>query len=228
MAISILHQTVNSALTQASFHITIPATSAGSTLVVSVCSQGGTTNFPFGVGDNNQGFPYYPQVVNATRTDGGIRRTAQIWYRGNVPPGITDVFIVPNDGSGMNMYAIVWELTGVNHATPFEIANFRNFNDSGSTSSGTALANTFTNAFFAGNAIRTVAATLGSATNGFTRDANVQAGSTAMLHCHKIGSGTQTLIIDHASGSAGILIGIAAFNPTPNPSSGLMSLFDEL
>ncbi len=216
MAISILNQT-SASLNQASYTMSIPATTAGSTLIICVTTIGGTNNNFNGAVDNGQMFPYYDVATTGTRTDSGVMRQSHIVYRSNVQAGVNTVYIVPVYGDGahaMNLYATVFEVAGVNYVSPLENANTRVVTTTGNTTSGNAATTAFTNAFFPACAIRTSSAQMGVATNAFSLDFRVNSAST--VHAHKIASGSQTLVVDHSFGTQGSVISIAAFNPSAN------------
>lgn len=231
MAISILNSS-GGEFTNSSNVVTIPATTAGSTLIVASltrCGTGASANYIVSVTDNDGSNPTYSLVINNRfRDDGGTRRAIDLQYRAGVPAGITQVTANVNNGNGMNMTILVLEVSGVNVISPLEGFNTREFNDVGSqsTSDGTTLTTAFTNALFVGLGIRT---TTGSNTsgNGFATDLNFSAGSSAGCEGSLIASTSATYRMNHPFQTGqGNMIGIASFNPTPN--SFTLSLSDSI
>lgn len=217
MAISILHTTAAN-LTQASFALSIPATTAGSTLIVScnyVTAAGAGGNSINNITDDEGSVLDYPSVFNVNRNDSGQVRGVKMAYRVDCPAGITTVYVVPNDSDGMSMFTVVYEVSGINTTSPLVGSNTRNFNDTGSSSSGTNLTTPYSNTLFVGLGIRTSAGST-SAGGGFSQSQATNAGSTSGAQGTLITSGSATFVLNHPFQTAGNMIGIAAFNPTAN------------
>jgi hypothetical protein len=230
MAIAIVNQTTAS-LTNTSYVVTIPAATAGNTMVVSVTTVAGSgpANFVDHVVDSDLLFPYYSQTASGTRSnDGGISRTTNVFYRTNLSGGENQIYVVPNNGSGMNMYVVIYELSGVNYTTPVENNQVTSLAaDNTTTTTGPSITTAFTNAFFVTCGARASAASWSfTAGSGFNQTLSVSAGVTNHLHGYKIASGTNQVAMNHSTGTAPVVIGLADFNPTPNPPKAMLLFFD--
>jgi hypothetical protein len=228
MAISIVHITTAS-LTNSSFTVNIPAATAGNTMIVSATTVAGSgpSNFIDHVVDSDSIFPFYSQTASGTRAnDSGLSRTTNVFYRTNLTGGETQVFVVPNNNSGMNMYVVVYEVSGINYALPVEHNSVTSSTDSGTTTTGPTIATSFTNALYITAGVRGSAASWPFAAGaGFTQTFTISAGVSTHTHGYKIASGSNTISYTHATGSAVFLSGLADFNPTPNPVANMMLLF---
>ncbi len=100
--------TAQALVTTASLDMTIPATGAGSLVVVGLTQESGTTatiaSITDGAGDTYQS-------ANARSIDTTCANTAEIWYAGNVIAGVTTVSIAMS--SNVTIEAWVVELAGV-------------------------------------------------------------------------------------------------------------------
>jgi hypothetical protein len=229
MAISILHTTTAS-ITNASFNVTIPATTAGSCIIVSVTTVAGSgpANSVLEVVDNINPSIYFQTATGSRANDGGIGRTCNVFYFPNTVSGVTIVSVIPLNGTGMNMYCTIYEAAGVAVSSPLENNAVASGTDSTTTTTGPTLSTAFTNSLFISPGVRASAASWPvSAGSGFSQDFTNSSGVSTSTDAHKIASGSNTISYTHASGTAPFLSGLAIFKPyVPSKSSSMLLMFN--
>ena len=102
------------------------APSVGNLLVVAIFSRndGGSHT----VSDNIDGTTGW---VNAVEYGCYGTHNAAIWYKANIPSGITDIAITCNDVGGYGTGAVIHEVSGASTSTPFTGGEATSWNDGG-------------------------------------------------------------------------------------------------
>lgn len=209
MAISILNTVTGSDTGPAPYDLTlsVPATTAASTLIVIITSSSVITRI-----DDSTGTNTFTEVTGATCGLFPSSGVFSIWYRDNVPAGITSVTIISSSPN----YASYIEASGINHITPLETSNSKVsvFDPTPVTVvTGNSLSTAYTDALFIGGG-RNVqnSDTWGTANNGWTKVNTLN--GLGQAHVYKIGSGSQQVSINKTSSNNRYCIGTASFNPT--------------
>jgi hypothetical protein len=200
--------------------VTTVATTAGNTLIA-MTSCDDINNNSTGVistTDNIGGSTGWTRLTacHGNQSTGGTANYVDIWYKTNVPSGITSV---TSNYSGTAALATIFvlEVNGINWASPVITTSLFSGTTSGSPHNGTALSSgAFTGAFFVAVGNPTASGTVwSSAANGWTSLTRPGGG---VWHEYLIASGSQT---PGFNGGATVTypLGAAVFNPTPNPST---------
>lgn len=233
MAVTILSTTAVSLTATpgpGSYTVTIPSTAGGSCIIVAATSTAGSgpANFVDHVQDNVISSPSYSQTATVIRAnDVGISRGSYVFYRPNVEAGVTQVLVVPNNVSSMNMRVVVYEVAGIAPSSPLDANNTVSTTDAPTTTTGAAATATLTNSFYVTANQRGAAATWTfTGGSGFAQDLGVAAGTSYYLIGQQTGSGLKTVAMTHPAGGAVFVSSLAIFKPyTPSPS-GMMLMFD--
>lgn len=191
--------------------ISIPATTAGSTLIVLVGVSNSTL---LTIGDDEGNVGQYLQGANCSVSASAIQSSVN--YRANCPAGLTFVNVYTS-ANGRQTKVSVYEVAGINAITPFEAA----VNNSGTAASGpwyesSTLTTAFTNAFFVVIDMQGTG-TLGNFFNSpFYGTENPDNSSSTHIMGYYTGSGGVKARANKSTPSATYAMVVACFNPTPN------------
>lgn len=195
-----------------SAQVTIPASTAGSLLALVIHIQS-TSAVATSVTDDVGGT--WAKAIDLSTTGS----YTGIWYRNNVPAGITTV--TATESSGVSFSAVVQEWSGIDTTTPVRATNFTTVTASPNVS-GTVTATSGDVVIGAISANSSTARTLSSADWTAIADATLPANFTAK-QAYKIstgGSEQATWTTGSASNTGGVVAAFAAASGAPASVSG--------
>lgn len=200
------------------YSVSIPATTAGNILIVMVTNQRMTfTTTPATSCEDNEAntaaYTCPAGFTNGFPFTGGFGFTTQLFYRANVPAGLTTITVRYPDTSNFALITVL-EVSGINQISPLETANSRIGTEAQNTAVGNLTTTAFTDSLYVGACIDVIG-NLQSATNGWTTMSPFGSGNKHR-HAYKLSNGPETLTFTRGNSSPQqYVVSTAVFKSTP-------------